>query len=252
MKTIPQYFIYDDLVTLRDRYAGLDTQARAALKSHVALNCADPRAAALFADIAGDDWAHIYPSQERPEPISTNDAIQTFLETYGHASPEEDALLERLIFNPTPDYTGVLEAEAKESPSDSPHDLTSQRIDSFIASHPAGPVSSLHHTATAATPRDNSVPSTPVDDTTPTHGETAAPLTPEKPEATAAKKDSHIGPAPSSLSESLAKIYIKQGKYERAYEIISDLNLKNPEKSIYFADQLRFLRKLMLLSSQKK
>ena len=132
MKTIPQYFIYDDLVTLRDRYAGLDTQARAALKSHVALNCADPRAAALFADIAGDDWAHIYPPQERPEPISTNDAIQTFLETYGHASPEEDALLERLIFNPTPDYTGVLEAEAKESPSDSPHDLTSQRIDSFI------------------------------------------------------------------------------------------------------------------------
>ena len=51
----------------------------------------------------------------------------------------------------------------------------------------------------------------------------------------------------SSLSESLAKIYIRQGRYRRAYEILSDLNLKNPEKSIYIADQLRFLRKVISL-----
>lgn len=50
----------------------------------------------------------------------------------------------------------------------------------------------------------------------------------------------------SLLSESLAKIFIKQGRYERAYEIISGLNLKFPKKSAYFADQLRFLKKLII------
>ncbi|MCM1037565.1 MAG: hypothetical protein NC406_09620, partial [Bacteroides sp.] len=51
----------------------------------------------------------------------------------------------------------------------------------------------------------------------------------------------------SLLSESLARIFIKQGRYERAYEIISNLSLNYPKKSIYFADQLRYLRKLMLI-----
>ncbi|MDE6378686.1 MAG: hypothetical protein K2K72_08075 [Duncaniella sp.] len=50
----------------------------------------------------------------------------------------------------------------------------------------------------------------------------------------------------SSLSESLAKIYIRQKRYDKAFEIIHTLSLNNPKKSSYFADQLRFLRKLML------
>ncbi|MDE6469309.1 MAG: hypothetical protein K2L28_10500, partial [Muribaculaceae bacterium] len=50
----------------------------------------------------------------------------------------------------------------------------------------------------------------------------------------------------SLLSESLAKIFIKRGRYEKAYEIISGLNLKFPKKSAYFADQLRFLHKLII------
>ena len=47
------------------------------------------------------------------------------------------------------------------------------------------------------------------------------------------------------LSESLAKIYIKQRKYSKALEIIKTISLKFPEKSIYFADQIRFLQKLI-------
>ncbi|MDE5585708.1 MAG: hypothetical protein K2I92_05100, partial [Muribaculaceae bacterium] len=44
-----------------------------------------------------------------------------------------------------------------------------------------------------------------------------------------------------SLTESFAKILIKNGNYSRALEIITEISLNNPEKSIYFADQIRFL-----------
>jgi len=53
------------------------------------------------------------------------------------------------------------------------------------------------------------------------------------------------------LSESLAKIYIKSHKYERAFEILSRLSLEFPEKSRYFADQLRFLRKLIIIQQHR-
>jgi hypothetical protein len=55
----------------------------------------------------------------------------------------------------------------------------------------------------------------------------------------------------SLLSESLAKVYIARGKYLKALEIIESINLNFPEKSIYFADQIRFLRKLVLNETLK-
>ncbi|KAA6310648.1 hypothetical protein EZS27_038081 [termite gut metagenome] len=48
------------------------------------------------------------------------------------------------------------------------------------------------------------------------------------------------------FTETLAKIYIKQKKYAKALEIIRNLNIKNPEKNTYFADQIRFLEKLII------
>ena len=55
----------------------------------------------------------------------------------------------------------------------------------------------------------------------------------------------------SSLSETLAKIYVKQQKYDKALEIIKKLNLKNPKKNAYFADQIRFLEKLIINTKSK-
>ncbi len=53
------------------------------------------------------------------------------------------------------------------------------------------------------------------------------------------------------FTETLARIYIKQGKYSKALEIIKRLNLNYPKKNAYFADQIRFLEKLIINNNKK-
>ena len=53
------------------------------------------------------------------------------------------------------------------------------------------------------------------------------------------------------FTETLAKIYIKQGNYSKALEIIRQLNLNYPKKNAYFADQIRFLEKLIINNKNK-
>ena len=53
------------------------------------------------------------------------------------------------------------------------------------------------------------------------------------------------------FTETLAKIYVKQHRYEKALEIIKKLNLKYPKKNAYFADQMRFLEKLIINAKSK-
>jgi tetratricopeptide (TPR) repeat protein len=48
-----------------------------------------------------------------------------------------------------------------------------------------------------------------------------------------------------SFSETLAKIYTKQQKYDKALEIIRKLSLLYPEKSVYFASQIESLERLI-------
>lgn len=50
----------------------------------------------------------------------------------------------------------------------------------------------------------------------------------------------------SYFTETLAHIYIKQKRYEKALLILKNLYLNYPEKNAYFADQIRFLERLII------
>jgi len=196
----------------------LTDDERSAMRARVALCSGDPASVIGAIDPADNGFAGFYPPDVPPPPPSTEKTIDTFLATYGHRSPEEDALIERMIFNPVPDYAETLAREAEEPDAAPAAEPGSQDalIAAFLASNPAPAANDAAPAAEAVPqPRRESAP---------------------KPQAPAED---------SLLSESLAKIFIKQGRYERAYEIISNLSLNYPKKSIYFADQLRFLQKLI-------
>lgn len=55
----------------------------------------------------------------------------------------------------------------------------------------------------------------------------------------------------SYFTETLARIYIKQKRYEKALQIIRNLSLKYPKKNIYFADQIKLLEKLIINDKNK-
>ena len=59
-------------------------------------------------------------------------------------------------------------------------------------------------------------------------------------------KEEEKDPEEGYFTETLARIYIKQGRYSKALEIIRRLSLQYPKKNAYFADQIRFLEKLII------
>ena len=65
------------------------------------------------------------------------------------------------------------------------------------------------------------------------------------------KEESDTEEGEDYFTETLAKIYVKQQRYDKALEIIKKLNLKYPKKNTYFADQIRFLEKLIINAKSK-
>ena len=220
-------FVLPQMLLLR--HGALDSAEAEAAEQRIALLC--PSRSTLAFARYGDDWAHFYPEAAEPEAKRTVDVIDTFLNTYGNCTPEEEKLLERMIFNPAPDYAEVLAREEQANlpaEDEAPADSQDALINAFILTrHPATHSPSL-------------MPEEEPEQTTDGDGEKAR----EETARTPIPRPEHADD--SLLSESLAKIFIKQGRYERAHEIISGLNLKFPKKSAYFADQLRFLQKLII------
>lgn len=278
MKEYP-FFTLPAVTLLQREGQAIPADTRRRLMEQVALNTPEPSGLAMLTDSDAPTWANFYPA-EKKKPVSTEDVIDTFLATYGHSSPKEDALLERLIFNPPADYSAILangDSDALPAAADnsqdalinafilknSGHDAPADTASYIPADNPASTVEPASSETSApsieATPSEEVTPS---DETAPapatTPAATAAPASvedslPSAPASSAPVPSDHPTPvtesnADTSLSESLAKIYIRRRRYDKAFEIIHNLSLKNPKKSVYFADQLRFLRKLMLIS----
>lgn len=237
------YFPIARALELRSVYAGLDEADRQRLVEELTLSVPGSDAARRLADPAGDEFDNFYPPEAKPAKPSTDTTIDRFLETYGNESAEETATLEKLIFNPVPDYAQQLERdEAVPAEEDADSDSQLARINRFIRS------------------QKQSAPDATVelqDEMEPAATEASAEVTAQAPAAIPQpaperRPSAAATPENSLLSESLAKIYIKTHRYERAYEILSRLSLAVPEKNAYFADQLRFLRKVMLAESFRK
>ena len=183
----------------------------------------------LGADAA--TFASFYPPEEQPSTPDTDTTIDRFLDNYGHTSDKEIEALSNAIFNPTPDYADVLAAQERQEQGESEGQKTAgqpQSDEDRLISDFIEQSREKEREAAAAIPTAQHVEP---EDTAEIAGQ---------PIAEPASRDD------SMLSESLAKMYISRGKYSKAIEIIESINLKFPEKSVYFADQIRFLRKLEL------
>ena len=206
--------------------------------SRIALSMSDSEAVRRLAEGGEEDFYPVRPVAASP---STEQAIDKFLETYGSGDAAETETLERLIFNPVADYSQQLAREEKDDvPSVPTGDSQDDRINRFILSVREKEKSESPSCVGGLPGLSAEV----VDES----DVKVADKEPGSPSVCPVQ-----APAPAAdtslLSESLAKIYIKTGRYERAYEILSRLSLSFPEKNAYFADQLRFLRKLMLAES---
>lgn len=241
MKARYPFFPVPEALSLRADSAPVDPHERAAAIARIATALGgDGEAVANLVSDEHNEESRLYPEDTDPDRPTTENAIDKFLNTYGNNADNETETLEKLIFNPVADYSQQLAREAEALPDVPDPEGNSQddRINRFILSVNGG-----------------SIPETD-DEEIPVEAPTSEKDIRNQRKKQNEKKSSLTSaeePAENSmLSESLAKIYIKTGRYERAYEILARLSLAFPEKNAYFADQLRFLRKLMLVESYRK
>lgn len=193
------------------------------LLARLAIASPDRKALAMVLGEGVELFANFYPEVEKQPTPNTDDAIDRFLNNYGSNNAREIEVINNAIFNPTPDYADILAAQDQSLPgSNEPLSQQDELINNFIAES-----QQREHAISLA-------PSQP-------HVEEQ-----EKAEIANDSVNEHEHIDDSMLQESLAKSYIAKRKYAQALEIIENINLRFPEKSIYFADQIRFLRKLVL------
>ncbi len=209
-----EYYI---IPAIEELAAGAVGERAAELRARIALAIGNREAAMR---VLGDDadFDHFYPEMDAPQ-LSTNDAIDAFLDRFG--TPQETDLLTRMIFDGSAARSAAAPSAMTEERGNG-RDATSQRIDAFLAANPVPESGSVAVSETVS-------------------AEPPAP-TPKAADA----KASGSAPSASALSETLASMMIKNGNYTKALEIILQLSLDMPKKSVYFADQIRFLRKLIV------
>lgn len=264
------WYVYADLQALEQGIvSGKEAQE---LRTRIALAIGDREALMRVLDTDAD-FADFYPDMQ-PVKLTTNDTIDAFLNRFGTPGDHETDLLTRMIFDSgarAPLSEDAAEEAASAAAEPAP-DATATRIDAFLATsrQPARVPEALRHleeeaeapaetpaaaalntlsspaasSAQAASQPSAAKPSAPPLNTLSSLNSLNSLSAPSAPSA-------QTRPKASSLSVSLAAMMIKNGNYPKALEIINELNLANPEKSIIFADQIRFLRKLIKIQEHQ-
>lgn len=264
------WYVYADLQALEQGIvSGKEAQE---LRTRIALAIGDREALMRVLD-PDADFADFYPDMQ-PVKLTTNDTIDAFLNRFGTPGDHETDLLTRMIFDSgvrAPLSEDAAEEAASAAAEPAP-DATATRIDAFLATsrQPARVPEALRHLeeeaeAPAETPAAAALNT--LSSPAASSAQAAAQPSAAKPSAPTLNTLSSLNslnslsapsapsaqtrPKASSLSVSLAAMMIKNGNYPKALEIINELNLANPEKSIIFADQIRFLRKLIKIQEHQ-
>lgn len=255
------WFVWPDLTMLEQGVADAADAQR--LRARIALATGDTEALSRVLD-PDSDFSDFYPDMQ-PVRLSTNATIDAFLNRFGTEQTERETdMLTRLIFDP-----GKAEALTDESHTDEQlapaavkeeeqKDATASRIDAYLAvsrQKPRTPEALLHLEDEKRGEREES------DESEDKRREVDIEAIEKRAfegenvdnEAEKKAKDSPTSPpqAGSSLSLSLARMMIRNRNYAKALEILNELNLANNEKSIIFADQIRFLRKLIIIEEHQ-
>lgn len=223
------YYIYPALSAL----AGATQEQRAILVRRIAAAIGDEAALRTAIGIDPTEFADFYPDMKAPE-LSTSETIDTFISTFSTEKKSASPEIEEIVAAPAIDYAAMLAAEDDSEPlpgADS--DSTADLLNSFLGAKPK---------PSAPAPK----PAAPVRKPIAEPATRPAVELEENPTETHAPDTSIMPGNESNLSEALLKVMVKKGNYSKALEIINELSLNNPKKSIYFADQKRFLKKLML------
>ena len=169
-------------------------------------------------------------STAKPKTVETEDRTSTLIDNFLDQIPK--------------DYVEETERKAKRKPT--PADAAVDYISYLVEVEPEG---------TQEMPGE--VPQMPGQDLIDSFinddkGKFTLSDTPEyRPEPQSEPENDEIEVGVEFFTESLARIYIKQGRYSKALEIIRRLSLDNPKKNAYFADQIRFLEKLVINNNKK-
>lgn len=212
LKTPAPYFINPDIEALPD--ATGDERTR--LMRRIAACVGDESALRTILGLDPAEFAAFYPDMLPPE-LSTDDTISSFISRFSSEQAAETPEIESIVAAPAIDYASTLDDddETDDAPAD---DETSSAIDAFLQAVPPKTPARRHK---KTEPREE-------------HPAQPARKAPETPSA-----------ARPDLSEALFALMVKNKNYTKALEIITELSLNNPKKSVYFAYQMRFLKKLI-------
>lgn len=187
-------------------------EERMAMIRRIAVCVGDEATLRSIIGIDPEEFARFYPDMLPPE-LTTDDTISSFISKFSSEKAAETPQIEEIIAAPAIDYASMLEQEDMSAtlsdgdPTETSDDPTSDIISNFLQVVP--------------------------------------PKQPSQKRRIQSKNQTVPQEEDSGLSEALFKLMVKNKNYSKALEIITELSLNNPKKSIYFAYQMRFLKKLI-------